>query len=209
MKWLQRLWRTVSDWLLFLKPLRVVVFPLLALLFALIFADQGQDSVRAVVEFTRECPRWGVVAGFIAAVVLLAIQAWYWSRQLLRVDFAHRKQLEETHEVLELWAPRVLGAMAFVIAIAALLRAGAEYVRGDVTRTNIGIVVAILVVLMIAFVIAVIFRRRVRYAGEAPKKVDREHRFDRGTVLILRGTALGALIFLILTCIVPERIGAI
>src|SRR3954454_24518340 len=87
MRWLQKIWHAVSEPFILLKPIRFVIIPLTILLWALIYSAEGQDSIRAVVEFDRKCPQWGTLAWFVACVSLLALQSWYWSRQMLRVNF--------------------------------------------------------------------------------------------------------------------------
>jgi hypothetical protein len=206
MRWLRRLWSGPREWLLFLKPIRFVVIPLALLLYALIWSDQGQDAVRALVEFERNCPRWGLVSGFVLTVIFLALQSWYWARQLLRVDYPQLQELGERHERLELWTPRILGALAFLIAIAALVRALFRYgPDAGRVRTNILVTVAILAVLLILFLIFVVKRRR----NQPPRRVNRESPFGAVTKWILRVTLLIALAFLVWTAISPVTAGLV
>src|SRR5438270_9107853 len=96
MRWLQKIWHSVREPFVLLRPVRFVVIPLALLLWALIWSDQGQDSIRAVVEFDKVCPHWGAVLWFILLVTVLALQSWYWSRQMLRIDFPQCAAATET-----------------------------------------------------------------------------------------------------------------
>jgi hypothetical protein len=91
MRWLQRIWFKVRGPFAFLSPLRFIFIPLIALLWTLIASAEGQDAVRALVDFDDQCPRYAGIAGFVAIVILLALQAWYWGRQLLRIDFSEEQ----------------------------------------------------------------------------------------------------------------------
>ena len=222
LRWLQKIWHSVREPFVFLKPIRFVVVPLALLLWALIWSDQGQDAIRAVVEFDQRCPHWGAVIWFIVCVSLLALQSWYWSRQLLRINFPQctavdstgesqepektTAKLAEDHATLEKWTPRFLGLMAFLIAIGALLRSAyLDYSGGwDYTMTVITVTIAILVVLMIAFVVFVVARRA--WIKSSPR-ADSHSALATTTRYILRLTLVVALLFVIWTSLSPLTAG--
>lgn len=225
MRFLQKVWHAVREPFVLLKPIRFVVIPLLALLAALIFSDQGQDSIRAVVEFDPRCPHWGAVLWFILWVTVLALQAWYWSRQLLRVNFPQcapaaqaadesprraksTEELAAEYSGTQRWVPRVLGISAFLIAIGALIRtAYLDYSGGwDYTMTVIAITIALLVVAMILFVVFVILRRK--QVGPSAR-VTSQSALAPATRYILRFTLLLALLFVIWTALCPLTAGVI
>jgi len=79
MKWLQRAWEAVREVYFFLKPLRFIIVPLALLLWALIAAAQGQDSVRFLVEVDAKCPRFWRIAVFLLVTFAAALQVWFWS----------------------------------------------------------------------------------------------------------------------------------
>jgi hypothetical protein len=225
MRWLQKIWHSVREPFVLLRPVRFVVIPLALLLWALIWSDQGQDSIRAVVEFDKVCPHWGAVLWFILWVTVLALQSWYWSRQLLRIDFPQcaggtqtadeaspvsrtTAEMAEAHLGLHKWMPRVLGITAFVIAIGALLRAAyLDYSGGwDYTMMVITITIAILIVLMILFITFVVVRR-VK-VGASPR-VASHSGLAPLTKWILRSTLALAFLFVVWTALSPLTAGVI
>ncbi len=223
MRWLQKIWHTVSEPFVFLKPIRFVVIPLAILLWALIYSAEGQDSIRAVVEFDRNCPHWGALAWFVVCVSLLALQSWYWARQMLRVNFPQSgaaaamaetgaprakttEELATIYSVTQTWTPRLVGIAAFLIAIGALLRtAYLDYSGGwDYTMTVIAITIAILIVAMILFIVFVVKRRSK--VGRSPR-VSSHDQLATVTRIILRLTLLVALVFVIWTALSPLTAG--
>jgi hypothetical protein len=225
MRWLQKIWHAVSEPFVFLKPIRFVVIPLAILLWALIYSAEGQDSIRAVVEFDRNCPHWGALAWFVVCVSLLALQSWYWSRQMLRVNFPQcgaatqdstagtpraktTEELATDYSVTQTWIPRLLGIVAFLIAIGALLRtAYLDYSGGwDYTMTVIAVTIAILIVMMILFIVFVVMRRSK--VGQSPRVASHDQ-LAPATRYILRFTLLLALLFVIWTALSPLTTGIV
>jgi hypothetical protein len=225
MRWLQKIWHAVSEPFVFLKPIRFVVIPLAILLWALIYSAEGQDSIRAVVEFDRDCPHWGALAWFVVCVSLLALQSWYWARQMLRVNFPQcgataetaeqgtqpaktTEELASDYSVTQTWTPRILGIVAFLIAIGALLRtAYLDYShRWDYTMTVIAITIAILIVMMILFIVFVVKRRSK--VGQSPR-VSSHDQLAPATRYILRFTLLLALLFVVWTALSPLTTGIV
>jgi hypothetical protein len=225
MRWLQKIWHRVREPFILLKPIRLVVVPLALLLWALIWSDQGQDSIRAVVEFDPRCPNWGAVFWFILWVTVLALQSWYWSRQLLRINFPQcaaaaqatdespqrartTEELASEYSGTHKWMPRILGIMAFLIAIGALLRAAyLDYSGGwDYTMTVITKTIAILIVVMILFIVFVVLRR-ARFGPSA--RVSSQSELATSTRYILRFTLLIALLFVVWTALSPLTAGVI
>jgi hypothetical protein len=225
MRWLQKIWHKVREPFVFLKPIRFVVIPLAILLWALIWSAEGQDSIRAVVEFDPKCPHWGALAWFVVCVSLLALQSWYWSRQMLRINFpqclsgadsaeADERRAKSTEELAseysgtDKYVPRFLGVAAYLIAIGALLRtAYLDYSHGwDYTMTVIAITIAILTVAMILFLVFVVKRRSK--VGQSPR-VGSHDQLATSTKYILRFTLLVALLFVIWTALSPLTAGIV
>ena len=225
LRWLQKIWHSVREPFIFLKPVRFVVVPLALLLWALIWSGQGQDAIRAVVEFDRRCPQWRTVIWFIVCVLLLALQSWYWSRQLLRINFPQcaaadsagqegqepaktTAKLAADHPTLEQWTPRILGLVAFLIAIIALLRAAyLDYSGGwDYTMTVVTVTIAILVALMSLFVVFVANRRKwLKIQPSA--RVASHSALATSTRYILRLTLIVAFLFVVWTALSPLTAG--
>jgi hypothetical protein len=204
MNWLQRAWEAIQRVYLFLKPLRFILIPLALLLFALIAAAQGQDSVRFLVEVDPHCPRFGRIAVFLVVTLAAALQVWYWSRQLLRIQRV--SAMAAQYPASEKWAPRVLGASVFLIAIGALARAAYLGWSGKVDST-IRVILgtsAILVLLLVAFLAFVAMRRRMIGAYT---RVESHEQLDPMTLRVLQGTVILGLLFVVLTALSPLTAG--
>src|SRR5258706_3224485 len=204
MKWLQRAWEAVREVYFFLKPLRFIMVPLALLLWALIAAAQGQDSVRFLVEVDAKCPRFWRISVFLLVTFVAALQVWYWSRQLLRI-----KRVSATagrYPKSEMWVPRLLGVSVFLIAIGALARAAFLGWSGKVDYTVRVIIgtCAILVLLLIAFLALVAIRRRL---FGVYTRVESHEQLDPMTLNVLRGTAILGALFVVLTAVSPLTVG--
>ena len=170
-------------------------------------------------------PALGAVLWFVACVSLLALQSWYWARQMLRVNFPQCGAAAETAEtgtqqpktteelamdysVTQTWIPRLLGILAFLIAIGALLRSAyLDYSgRWDYTMTVIAITIAILLVAMILFIVFVVKRRSK--VGQSPR-VSSHDQLATVTRYVLRFTLLVALLFVIWTALSPLTAGVV
>lgn len=204
MRVLQAGWRLIRTVYFFVKPIRFVVFPLLALLAALIWADQGQDSVRYLVDVDPQCPRYGRLAAFLLITFLTAVEVWYWSRQLLRVDRV--SGMAQEYATAEKWVPRLVGVGVFFIAIAALARtAWLDYSgRFDFTmKVTLGTVIALLIEAAIFVVFVVMRRKRI---GES-ERVETHQGLAPVTRTILAATVGIALIFIVWTAVSPLTAG--
>lgn len=206
MRWLQRVWDAIHEAYFFVKPIRFVIIPLALLLWALITAAQGQDAIRFLVELDKRCPRFGRIAVFLVVTSLTALQVWYWSRQLLRIDRVSGTAAK--YPKSETWIPRLLGASVFLIAIGALARAWYLAWNGTFDFTSFVILgtCAILVLLLVAFLAFVKIRRR---RLGAYSRVETHEQLGPVTLRILRATAVLALLFVILTAVTPLTVGRV
>lgn len=204
MKWLQRGWDAVREVYFFLKPLRFILIPLALLQWALIAADQGQDSVRFLVEIDTDCPRYWRIAVFLLMTFAAALQVWYWSRQLLRIQRV--SATAESFPKSEKWAPRLLGASVFLIALAALARAFFLGWSGKVDSTirTIFWTSAILILLLVVFLVFVKVRRS-RLGTNV--RVESHEQLDPLTLRVLKGTSILGLLFVVLTAVSPLTAG--
>lgn len=165
--WIARAWRAVKRLYLFLLPLRFSFLALAVVAFALMISAQGYDIIAHLAEDDptgAERSNDGQRAGYVVGVIFLALQTWYWSRQLLHVEAAEGRPKAEEYPWLTAWLPRILGALAFVIAMAALWRVARNYGVPEPVRElrKLAIILAIALVAFIAF--CVLRRNRI---GEA------------------------------------------
>lgn len=222
LQWLQRFWRAIGEPFRLLAPIRLVAIPIALLLWALIWSAQGQDAVRALIEVDERCPEWWQRVLFCAAVTMTALQVWYWSRQLLRVDFegpesakaspgvgggAGTAELAARYPRTERWTPRLLGVAVFLVALGALGRAAASSWDGewDFAMTVAAITGGMLVALLCAFVAFVVMRRR--RMKESPSRVGSHEGFAPLTRVILRASVVLALLFVVWTALSPLTAG--
>ncbi|MEO8035707.1 MAG: hypothetical protein ABI837_14825, partial [Acidobacteriota bacterium] len=204
MRMLQRAWSAIREVYFFIKPIRFVLIPLVALLAALIASDQGQDSIRFLVEVDRDCPHYGRIAAFLLVVCAAALQAWYWSRQILRLD--NVSGTAARHPGSERRMPRAIGASVFLIAIGALARAAFLGWNGQVDfvmKVNL-VTCGVLLLLLLLFLRFTVVRRRM--IGPA-LRVASHTGFAGSTIWILRVTAFAALLFVIWTAVLPLTAG--
>lgn len=119
-----RVWRAMKRLYRFLLPLRFSFLALAAIAFAFLVSAQGYDIIANIAEDdpTGASPSHdGQRAGYVLGVSFLALQIWYWSRQLLQ------RKSEPDFPWLTKWLPRILGGLAFLISMAALLRVARNY----------------------------------------------------------------------------------
>ena len=161
--WIARSWREARRLYLFLIPLRFSFLALFVVAFAFLVSAQGYDIIANIAEDdpTGAMPphTWQRV-GFIAGVILLALQTWYWSRQMLKMPPVAGRPAAAEYPWLTAWLPRTLGALAFVIAIASLYRVARNYGVPEPVR-QLWMMAITLLVAMGVFVFFTVIRRRL------------------------------------------------
>jgi hypothetical protein len=164
---LKRFWLAAQRLYRFLLPVRFSVLALVVVAVAFLATGQGHDILAHIAEDdpTGATPphTWQRI-GFLLGVMFLAIQVWYWSRHLLHAPALPGDPGADEYPRLARWLPRILGALAFVIAIAALMRIAGNYRGGD-PAFELHRMAAILVAALIAF-LAFVLLRRERIAGK-------------------------------------------
>jgi len=223
--WLRARWRTLLDWTSVVRPARLPLLMVGAVLVFLVVSEQGQDVVRALAE--REMgwrDDWQRVL-FFAAVLAWAIYAWYWARVMLRLAFPGVPGNEARFHALRTWMPRLLGTLATLGVAGALALAARGYADdGNGAVRELLLRYAFWCFLgAIAFFATVTYRRRVTsyvlglLGGRAPARVqgavdmlrvsatDEVEYGTRGlrelggaTLLMLAATLLGAVLLLVL-----------
>jgi hypothetical protein len=125
-----RLWQAAKRLYLFLLPLRFSFIALIVIAFAFILSAQGYDIIANLAEDDptgATPPHDGQRIGFIVGVVFLALQTWFWSRQLLYNEPPPGRPAPSEFPRLTTWLPRILGASSFLIAMGALWRVARNY----------------------------------------------------------------------------------
>lgn len=159
---LKRRWHAAQRLYRFLLPVRFSVIALLVVAIAFLATGQGHDILAHIAEDDptgATPPHTAQRIGFILGVIFLALQVWYWSRQLLHAPGLPGDPESREYPRLSAWLPRILGGCAFLIAIAALLRIARSYRGGDPVF-ELHRMAAILALAMVAFFVFAIVRRK-------------------------------------------------
>jgi hypothetical protein len=222
MRWLQKIWFAIEEPLRFLKPLRMVVIAMVLLFWALLWSDQGQDAVRILIEVDERDTNWPWSLWFCAMVTCAALQVWYWSRQLLRIDFPQyapraagadgdrqgvtSRDLAERHPILEQWTPRILGISIYLAAAEAIRRAARDANRKAGDHTSVMALTTILGLLALAVVFGFFVWGRSRFHPGAHDRVGSAATFGRLSRRILLPVVL-EVVFLVWTAVAPLSAG--
>lgn len=195
--WIGRVWRAARRLYLFVLPLRFSVLALLIVTFALLISAQGYDIIANLAEDDptgAEPSHDGQRAGYLAGVIFLALQVWFWSRQLLHLAPQEGRPSANEFPRLTSWLPRVLGALAFVIAIASLWRVGSNYGVPEPVH-ELRKLALFLAIALIAFLAFVIMRRRSSSHSTSDQRTLRE--FPLSTKVLMGGSIVMAAVLFI------------
>lgn len=215
--WVARLsaaWASAKRLYLFLLPLRFSFLALAVVGFAFIISDQGHDIIAAMTEndpLSIEVSSHPIQRFFfVPLVTFLALQIWYWSRTLLRVEAPGAPAATE-YPRIAVALPRALGVMAYVVMLAALYRVGREYGRGgEQPLETLWFLAAGLIVAAVAFVFFVVGRRRVlRRQGKTVTEQKRVQELPLSTRWALGGSFVIALVFFLASCLFVQQTGTL
>lgn len=213
--WLARLaaaWAYVKRLYLFLLPIRFSFLALALVAFAFIVSDQGHDIIAAMTEndpldmSTSSHPLQRFF--FVPLVTFLALQVWYWSRTLLRLQVPGVPPASEFPR-LAMIVPRALGVLAYLIMLAALYRVGREYGRGgEQPLHTLWILAAWLAVAAVLFVIFCVLRRRMlERRGKTVMKQKRLDELSPATWWALGISLSIAIVFFLASCLFVQQTG--
>ena len=90
---IDKCWEKIKDIGLIVQPCRVSFILLVAVMAFLIGTDQGQDVLRAMTEM--QSGSYMQIIWFFGALLLWAINTWYWTRVMLRFDFGNTDEPKE------------------------------------------------------------------------------------------------------------------
>lgn len=128
---IDKIWEFIKDIGSILKPCRFSIILLIAVSAFLILADQGQDVLRALTE--RQSSSFLQIIWFFLALLLWAINTWYWARVMLRFNFRKNERFtaecepltpeqEKRRIKIRRYLPRFLGTFAFLITALAFYK---------------------------------------------------------------------------------------
>ncbi len=189
------LWHKAKRLYLFLLPLRFSFLALIVIAFAFFVSAQGYDIIASLAEDDptgATPPHTGQRIGYIFTVIFMAVQIWYWSRQLVRVKPAEGHPHLSEFPWLATWLPRILGALTFVIAAASLYRVARNY---DVPEPvhELRLMAISLIIALVLFVLFTVMRRK--YLHESTLEESDVHERGFVTKALLAGTLLLSVLF--------------
>ena len=118
--YIDNIWEFIKYFMRIVSPARFSIIILIAVTLFLIFVDQGQDILRAMTE-TKENP-YKQIIWFFLALLLWALNSWYWARIMLRFNFDKQGTCYSEEETLRRIIPRILGFLPFVIVAIAFYK---------------------------------------------------------------------------------------
>jgi len=142
-------WQTFKDFYLVYLPLRFIVVLIALIGYAFLLNAQGHDIVARLVGRMER----GRAIVFDCFVLLLALQVWFWSRQLLYL--IPKNPPASRFPFWTKWIPRLLGILVFVIAFLALFRVDAQPTPALIAY------IVVLAIYFVLFLVFVIVRRRM------------------------------------------------
>jgi hypothetical protein len=205
---------------LFLLPTRFSLLAVVIVGWAFLRSDQGADILRALVEYDP-CkdlgPHHGRMFAFVLAVTGFSLQAWYWTRQILRVAPPSRIEddqyfatppPEEKFPLATIWIPRLLGTVGFLIPIFAFFPIRASYVPDDTEpyKTGVHWMLGWLLLALALFLVFVVLRRAMLNRQGATLKRKEPKDFDRSTKAVLGVSAAVGVAFFLWATLKPTGI---
>lgn len=142
-------WQAFKDFYLVYLPLRFNIALIALIAYALLLNAQGHDIIARLVGQEDR----GAAIVFDCFVLLLALQVWFWSRQLLYL--IPQSPPASRFPFWTRWIPRLLGILVFAIAFLALLRVGAK------PTPALTAYIVVLAIYFVLFLLFVIVRRKI------------------------------------------------
>ena len=166
--WLVRIFlplKAAWDWLFdlghVLKPCRFSLTMVVISSAFLLFVEQGKEVLRGLARLDGPADVLHL-SFFFAAVLLWAVNSWYWARQMLTVRFPDTPADSPRIDTFRRWVPRLLGTAAFVAVALALFGAAAAFgVSNHRAALMLKILSATSAVMAVVFFLFVTFRRRL------------------------------------------------
>jgi patatin-like phospholipase len=213
-------WNRIRCFYQFLLPLRFSVVALAVAAFAFVVSDQGRDVIAAMAEKKPDPIKigsiefggplamamnrlWGEIL-FVALVMLLAAEIWYWSRHVLHLDYPGRRP-STSYPRTTLWAPRLLAAATYVIFIIGLLGVATEYRAGTGPVWTLWILTISLLIAGTAFVTFTLVKPGWLHEDVTERKKNLLD-FDQHSRRILVATTWLAIIFFLASLFFVQRL---
>ena len=122
-QFLGKVWQPLQMIVDVLKPARFSLFVVLFGGGILLLTGQGREIALRVTD------NWLHAAAFYVAILLWAVQSWFWARRILDEAFKADDEVEPFRQWLIDHVPRILGVLAYLLAGAALVLAWFSHIR--------------------------------------------------------------------------------
>ena len=130
-------WEFLKYFIRVVSPARFSIIMLMVVAIFLLFVDQGEDLIRAMTE-SKEKP-YEQITWFYFALLLWALNSWYWARIMLRFNFDGRSSIDLLEEFLRRTVPRILGFLPFVVVAIAFYKTESDVFPFVLLTLSIGI----------------------------------------------------------------------
>src|SRR6185369_10301332 len=126
---LKTVWEWLKDLAAILKPCRFSVIMLGLVLLFFLLTEPGEDLLRSLAELGSNAFITQVI--FFCAMIIWALNAWYWARVMLRFHFdapvMNDPVRENRRRNMRIHIPRILGVLAFIAIGIAFGKASSVY----------------------------------------------------------------------------------
>jgi hypothetical protein len=163
LQFLKEAWDWLKDLAGVLKPCRFSVIMLGLVLLFFLLTEPGEDLLRSLAEVKSNS--FGSLAIFFGAMIIWALNAWYWARVMLRFRFDvpsdNDPKREKRRSNMRKHVPRILGLLAFIAVGTAFYKASTVYGHADKERFTLYLLMATSIVLAATFYGFTAVRRKV------------------------------------------------
>src|SRR6185369_15135010 len=150
---LTTVWEWLKDLAAILKPCRFSVIMLGLVLLFFLLTEPGEDLLRSLAELESNALITQLI--FFGALIIWALNAWYWARVMLRFHFdmpaMNDPVREKRRHGMRIHVPRILGVLAFIAVGIAFVKASTVYVNDAKEFKTLCFFIATCVALAAAF----------------------------------------------------------
>ena len=161
------IWDCIKDFFRVLKPCRFSALTVAVVTVFLIFVQQGQESLRGLVESGSFLQNFRELFVFTVATVLWALSTWYSARKMLLVVFANTPPDTPRIIFFKEWIPRSLGTLAILSVALALALSSKAYDQISIKAEH-GLKILALLQLAIAIIFSITAWKRRNIFGMIP-----------------------------------------
>src|SRR6185369_2914769 len=160
---LKTVWEWLKDLAAILKPCRFSVIMLGLVLLFFLLTEPGEDLLRSLAELESNALITQLI--FFGALIIWALNAWYWARVMLRFHFdmpaMNDPAREKRRHSMRIHVPRILGVLAFIAVGIAFCKGSAVYANSAKEFKTLCFFMATCVVLAGAFYSFTVVRHKI------------------------------------------------